>query len=120
MHCGIDPSSVNNNTVKMTDVEHESQIPRPKNSTESSKETFPNKDSKITPPEQWVDLYGDYLYRYALSRLKNPDQASDCVQDTFLAGIKSLEKFDGRMDIKFWLRVARSKRRQIINFFIKL
>ncbi|MAV39097.1 MAG: RNA polymerase subunit sigma-70 [Puniceicoccaceae bacterium] len=110
MHCGIDPSSVNNNTVKMTDVEHESQIPRPKNSTESSKETFPNKDSKITPPEQWVDLYGDYLYRYALSRLKNPDQASDCVQDTFLAGIKSLEKFDGRMDIKFWLRgIMRNK-----------
>ena len=64
----------------------------------------------ITPPSQWVDMYGDYLYRYAMSRLKNPDTAADCVQDTFLAGIKALERFDGRLDIKYWLRgIMRNK-----------
>lgn len=66
--------------------------------------------NNITPPSEWVDKYGDYLFRYALSRLKNHEQASDCVQDTFLAGIKALDKFDGRLDIKFWLRgIMRNK-----------
>ena len=61
----------------------------------------------VTPPEQWVDKYGDYLYGFAMSRLRNPDAANDCVQDTFLAGIKALERFDGSRDIKFWLAVYR-------------
>ena len=64
----------------------------------------------VTPPEQWVDQYGDYLYGFAMSRLRNPDAANDCVQDTFLAGIKALERFDGSRDIKFWLRgIMRNK-----------
>ncbi|NBB79084.1 MAG: sigma-70 family RNA polymerase sigma factor [Verrucomicrobia bacterium] len=64
----------------------------------------------ITPPEQWVDLYGDYLYGFAMSRLRNSEAAADCVQDTFLAGIKALDRFDGSRDIKFWLRgIMRNK-----------
>ena len=64
----------------------------------------------VTPPEQWVDLYGDYLYGFAMSRLRNPDAAADCVQDTFFAGIKALDRFDGSRDIKFWLRgIMRNK-----------
>jgi RNA polymerase sigma-70 factor (ECF subfamily) len=55
-------------------------------------------------PDQWVEQFGDYLYRYALLRLKDPDQAQDVVQETFLAGIKGLEQFSGHMDIKYWLR----------------
>lgn len=64
------------------------------------------KDTKveIAPPETWVDKYSDYLYGYAMSRLRNPETAADCVQDTFLAGIKALDSFDGSRDIKFWLR----------------
>jgi len=61
-------------------------------------------------PEQWVDLYGDYLYRYALLRLRNPATAEDAVQETFLAGVKGLDRFDGRTDIKYWLRgILRNK-----------
>lgn len=64
----------------------------------------------ITPPEQWVDAYGDYLYGFAMSRLRNAEAANDCVQDTFLAGIKALDRFDGSRDIKFWLRgIMRNK-----------
>jgi RNA polymerase sigma-70 factor, ECF subfamily len=55
-------------------------------------------------PGTWVDEYGDYLYRYALMRLRNPTAAEDVVQETFLAGIKSLERYDGRAPVKFWLR----------------
>ena len=64
----------------------------------------------ITPPEQWVDMYGDYLFGFAMSRLRNPEAAQDCVQDTFMAGIKALDRFDGSRDIKFWLRgIMRNK-----------
>ena len=64
----------------------------------------------ITPPEKWVELYSDYLYGFAMSRLRNPEAAADCVQDTFLAGIKALDRFDGSRDIKFWLRgIMRNK-----------
>ena len=68
------------------------------------------KKTEIAPPETWVDRYGDYLYGFAMSRLRNPDAAHDCVQDTFLAAIKALDRFDGSRDIKFWLRgIMRNK-----------
>jgi len=64
----------------------------------------------ISPPETWVKRYGDYLYRYALSRLRDPENAADCVQDTLLAGIKNFHKFDGSRDVKYWLRgIMRNK-----------
>ena len=59
---------------------------------------------EIAQPDTWVDRYGNYLYAYAMSRLRNAEAAADCVQDTFLAGIKALDRFDGSRDIKFWLR----------------
>jgi len=58
----------------------------------------------------WVDEYGDYLYRYALLRLRDPASAEDAVQETFLAGIRSLSRYDGRVDLKYWLRgILRNK-----------
>jgi len=70
---------------------------------------------QVPPPEDWVDLYGDYLYRYALSRLRDPSLAEDCLQETFLSGIKHLEKLDSSRDIKFWLRAV--MRNKIIDIF---
>ena len=68
------------------------------------------KKTEIAPPDTWVDRYGDYLYGFAMSRLRKPDAAQDCVQDTFLAAIKALDRFDGSRDIKFWLRgIMRNK-----------
>ena len=61
-------------------------------------------------PAGWVDRHGDYLYRYALLRLRDPAAAEDAVQETFLAGLKGLDAFDGRVDIKYWLRgILRNK-----------
>jgi len=68
------------------------------------------KERNIPPAEEWVDLYGDYLYRYALMRLKDDYAAQDVVQETFMAGIKNLATFDGRVDTKYWLRgILRNK-----------
>lgn len=55
-------------------------------------------------PEQWVDLFGDYLFRYALMRLRDHDAARDAIQETFLAGIKNFSQYDGRVEVKYWLR----------------
>lgn len=37
----------------------------------------------------WLNEHGDYLYRFALARLRDPHQAEDVVQETLLAAIKN-------------------------------
>ena len=57
----------------------------------------------IPDPETWVDQYGDYLYRFALSRLQDNDAAEDLVQETFLAALHARENFKGRSSVTTWL-----------------
>jgi RNA polymerase sigma-70 factor, ECF subfamily len=52
---------------------------------------------------RWVDEHGDCLYGYALMRVRMPEVAKDLVQETFLVGIRSLEKFAGRPNVRGWL-----------------
>ncbi|MBT8338951.1 MAG: sigma-70 family RNA polymerase sigma factor [Desulfatitalea sp.] len=66
-------------------------------------------------PEQWVDLYGNYMYRYALSRLPDKEIAQDLVQEAFLAAIGSLKRFKGQSTIKTWL-IAILKRK-IVDYY---
>lgn len=53
-------------------------------------------------PYDWLEAHGDYLYRFALARLRDPVQAEDVVQETFLAAIQSTS-FDGRSSARTWL-----------------
>ncbi len=57
----------------------------------------------IDNPESWVDHYGDFLYRFALSRIKDPAIAEDLVQETFLAALRARESFKGRSAGRTWL-----------------
>src|ERR1051325_11836429 len=57
----------------------------------------------LSDPERWVDEHGDYLFKYALSRLRDPARAEDMVQETFLAALKGGSKFAGRSAEKSWL-----------------
>jgi len=59
--------------------------------------------AQIDNPENWVDEYGDFLYRYALSKVKDPSIAEDLVQETFLAALKARQGFQGRSSAKTWL-----------------
>jgi len=61
------------------------------------------KSPQLDDPESWVDLYGDLLYRFALSRVKDPSIAEDIVQETFLAALKSRDNFKGRSTARTWL-----------------
>lgn len=58
---------------------------------------------KSFDPEQWVDQYGDYLFRYALGRLRNPELAENAVQETFLAALKARDSFAGKSSERTWL-----------------
>jgi RNA polymerase sigma-70 factor (TIGR02943 family) len=62
-------------------------------------------DSQNVPadPERWVDEYGDYLYRYAWSRLRDETAADEVVQETFLAGIRFQDRFTGEGAERAWL-----------------
>jgi RNA polymerase sigma-70 factor (ECF subfamily) len=57
----------------------------------------------LSDPERWVDEYGDYLFKYALVRLRDQTKAEDMVQETFLAALKGGDNFAGRSAEKSWL-----------------
>jgi len=50
----------------------------------------------------WLNEHGDYLYRFALARLRDPHQAEDVVQETFLAAVKS-NSFAEQSSPRTWL-----------------
>jgi len=60
-------------------------------------------NSQIENPESWVDQYGDFLYHFTLSRIKDPSIAEDLVQETFLAALKARKNFQGRSTARTWL-----------------
>ncbi len=59
--------------------------------------------AEASDPEHWVELHGDYLFKFALARLRDPATAEDMVQETFLAAIKGAKSFAGRSAEKSWL-----------------
>jgi RNA polymerase sigma-70 factor (ECF subfamily) len=54
-------------------------------------------------PSDWVDRYGDYLFRYAMLRLRDRSAAEDLVQETFLAALKNRDSFSGGSSEATWL-----------------
>jgi RNA polymerase sigma-70 factor, ECF subfamily len=50
----------------------------------------------------WLNEHGDYLYRFALARLRDPHQAEDVVQETFIAAIKA-NNFAEQSSPRTWL-----------------
>ena len=51
----------------------------------------------------WVDRYGDYLFRYAMLRLRDRPAAEDMVQETFLAALKGRGTFSGDSSEATWM-----------------
>jgi RNA polymerase sigma-70 factor, ECF subfamily len=45
----------------------------------------------------------DYLYRFALTRLRNPVEAEEAVQETLLAGLEAGARFEGKSTLRTWL-----------------
>lgn len=54
-------------------------------------------------PLQWVTHHADYLYSYVITRINDKEAAMDLVQETFLAALERVEKFEGRSSERTWL-----------------
>ncbi len=54
-------------------------------------------------PQNWVNKYADYLFKYAFLRIRDQDLAKDMVQETFLAGLKGSARFSGKSTERTWL-----------------
>ncbi len=54
-------------------------------------------------PDRWVAAHGDYLFHFALGRLRSPERAEDALQEAFLAALKSGQGFEGRAAERSWL-----------------
>lgn len=54
-------------------------------------------------PLHWVTNYADYLYSYVITRINDKELARDLVQETFLAALERVEKFEGRSSERTWL-----------------
>ena len=75
----------------------------------------PDSSQAVPQPDDWVDLYGNYMYRYALSRISDPETAQDLVQEALVAALQSFERFEGKSSIKTWL-VAILKRKIVDHY----
>lgn len=58
---------------------------------------------QLSNPEDWVNQYGDYLFRFAVRRVENQELAEDLVQETFLAALQARDRFVGTSTEKSWL-----------------
>ncbi len=67
----------------------------------------PDKSTVIPIPERdavrWLADHGDALFRFAMSRLGDPDAAEELVQATLTAAWESRDRFDGRSSRRTWL-----------------
>ncbi|HZV61799.1 MAG TPA: sigma-70 family RNA polymerase sigma factor [Methylophilaceae bacterium] len=59
-------------------------------------------EQELDNGHDWLVAHGDFLYRFALARLKNPELAEDVVQETLLAAIQGA-KFSGKSNVRTWL-----------------
>ncbi len=71
--------------------------------TPPGKEEKPPHEARLSDPERWVEEHGDYLFKYALVRLRDSTKAQDMVQETFLAALRGASSFAGKSREKSWL-----------------
>jgi RNA polymerase sigma-70 factor (ECF subfamily) len=73
----------------------------------------------------WLEEHGDYLFAFAIRRIKDRTAAEDLVQDTLLTGIRKVSSFEGRSTLRTWLtgilklklmeRLRQSNREPVLN-----
>ena len=69
-------------------------------------------------PEEWVDQHGDYLFRYALMRLRDKHLAEEVVQETFLAAFQGRNTFSGGSSERTWL--VGILKHKVIDYFRRI
>lgn len=67
--------------------------------------------------EQLVEEHADYLFQFAMSKIRNRDLALDFVQDTMLVSLEKIEQFEGRSSLRTWMTTILN--RKIIDHWRK-
>jgi RNA polymerase sigma-70 factor (ECF subfamily) len=75
-------------------------------------------EKNILNPDKWIDLHADYLFNYTITRISDRDLAKDLVQDTFFAGLKAKDNFQGKATERTWL--ISILKRKIIDQYRKM
>jgi len=60
-------------------------------------------ESANLDPSEWLDRYGDSLFRFAMLRVRDRSAAEDLVQETFLAALSARDSFSGNSSESTWL-----------------
>ena len=72
---------------------------------------------KNIDPNLLVDNHGDYLFRYALVKVKDKTLADDLVQETYLAAVKSAVNYKGESTERTWLTAI--LKNKIVDYYRK-
>ena len=78
-------------------------------------ETYSDKKKTLLDPTDWLGDHGDYLYRYALVRVRDATAAEDLLQETLLTAMGSCEAHEGRSSERTWL--VGIMRHKVIDYF---
>jgi RNA polymerase sigma-70 factor, ECF subfamily len=98
---GIDPARGQKQMLRTTTVDPNAP---PSETAAAPLAAAPANDAaRLSDPERWVEEHGDYLFKFALARLRDAAKAEDLVQETFLAALKGGQSFAGRSAEKSWL-----------------
>jgi RNA polymerase sigma-70 factor, ECF subfamily len=54
-------------------------------------------------PAAWLADHGDYLFSYAMLRVRSTEVAEDLVQETLLAALQQQDTFENRSSLRTWL-----------------
>lgn len=75
--------------------------------TQKTEYALRSEDGNLLPGpkviEAWVDEHADYLFRYALPRLRDRHVTEDVLQETFLAALNAVKGFRGDSSPRTWL-----------------
>lgn len=67
--------------------------------------------------KNWVDMYRESLFTWAISKTKSKELSEDLVQDTFIAAFNSFDKFENKSNPKTWLITILNNK--IIDYYRK-
>lgn len=69
-------------------------------------------------PTEWLDAHGDFLYRYAMVRVRDSAVAEDLLQETLLAAISAAGTHEGRSSERTWL--AGIMKHKVVDYFRRI
>lgn len=73
------------------------------------------KDAMAHPPKMRLEDHADYLFSYAMLRLKDVALAEDMVQDTLLSALAAQDSFQPDASVRTWLTTI--LRHKIIDYW---